>query len=75
MTTVTRGGTKYQIVRKTSHNIPTVIIGHLDPKGKEILDKMLTGTETIDEIIEFFKNYKIEEGRNNFEPRVYRSNK
>ena len=35
---------------------------------------MLKGTETVDEIVEFFKNYKFDEG-GGFEPKVYRSNK
>ena len=42
--------------------------------GKEILDRMLNGTETIDEIVEFFRHYSIE-GTGGFEPRFYRSNR
>ena len=42
--------------------------------GREILEKMLSGPQTIDEVIEFFKNYKIE-GKAGFEPRFYRSNR
>ena len=73
---VNRGGTKIPIVRKTSHNVPTVIIGHLDTKGtylyaiktnysfrssgSEILDSMLQGNETIDEIIDYFTNYTVD---------------
>ena len=35
---------------------------------------MLNGTETIDEIVEFFRHYSIE-GTGGFEPRFYRSNR
>ena len=33
MSTVNRGGKKIQIVRKTSHHVPIVVLGHLDTKG------------------------------------------
>ena len=33
MSTVNRGGKKIQIVRKTSHHVPIVVLGHLDAKG------------------------------------------
>ena len=39
-----------------------------------MLDNMLEGGKTIDEIIEYFKNYTVEDGRF-FEPRFYRSNR
>ena len=39
-----------------------------------MLDNMLEGGKTIDEIIEYFKNYTVEDGRV-FEPRFYRSNR
>lgn len=42
--------------------------------GKDLLDNMLEGGKTIDEIIEFFKEYSVEDGRV-FEPRFYRSNR
>ena len=42
--------------------------------GKEILDSMLKGGKTVDEIIEYFKSYSIDDGMG-FEPRYYRSNK
>ena len=70
MTTVSRGSSKIQIVRKTLHNIPSVIIGHLDRRGnnpplilkittkylgREILDSMLKENKNVIEVIEFFK--------------------
>ena len=33
MSTINRGGKKIQIVRKTSHHVPIVVLGHLDTKG------------------------------------------
>ena len=42
--------------------------------GKDVLDSMLEGGKTIDEIFEYFKNYTVEDGLV-FEPRFYRSNR
>lgn len=82
MTTVSRGSSKIQIVRKTLHNIPSVIIGHLDRRGnnpplilkittkylgREILDSMLKENKNVIEVIEFFKNYNIV-GHQSLEP-------
>ena len=45
------------IVKSTAHNVPTITIGHLDQNGKDTLHTMLKSSYTVDEIIEYFKNY------------------
>ena len=55
--TISRGGTRMTLVKSTSHHAPTITIGHLDDAGRDILDEKLRGSSTVEEIVEFFKNY------------------
>ena len=50
------------MIKSTSHHTPTVTIGHLDNAGRDILDEKLRENCTIEEIIEFFKNYVPQSG-------------
>merc|ERR1711970_1371607 len=60
--TVNRGGTNITLVKAPTHNAPSIIIGHLDNEGREILEEKLSGDSTIEEIVEFFKNYVPQSG-------------
>ena len=72
--TINRGGARISIVKATAHHIPTITIGHLDDKGKDLLDNMLKGSSTVDEIVEYFKNY-VNEDRPKFDAKAYRSSR
>ena len=61
MMTINRGGSRISIVKTTAHHVPPITIGHLDEKGKDLLDDMLKGSRTVDEIVEYFKDYVNEE--------------
>ena len=43
-------------------------------QGKALLDEMLKGNRTVEEIVEFFRTYQMEGGLS-FEPRVYRQSR
>ena len=43
-------------------------------QGKALLDEMLKGNRTVEEIVEFFRTYEMEGGLS-FEPRVYRQSR
>ena len=57
MMEINRGGHRISIVKSTSHHVPTITIGHIDQNGKDKLDTMLKGSYTVDEIVEYFKQY------------------
>ena len=47
-----------KVIKTLALNIPPIVIGHLDDKGIDLLDGMLGGNETMDEVVEFFEEYK-----------------
>ena len=55
---VNRGGTQMKVIKTLAHHIPPIIIGHLDDKGVDLLDEMLDGPDMIDEVVDFFEEYK-----------------
>ena len=55
--TINRGGSRISIVKATAHHVPPITVGHLDQKGQDLLDEMLKGSQTVDEIVEFFESY------------------
>merc|ERR1719341_1014216 len=58
MMTISRGGCTMKIVKSTNFGVPPIVIGtHLDQEGLEILDSMLTGTATIEETVDWARNY------------------
>ena len=72
MMQINRGGQRISIVKSTAHNVPTITIGHLDQNGKDTLDTMLKSSYTVDEIIEYFKNYV---NSNDGQRRSFRTNR
>ena len=58
MMTTIRGGKRIELVKNLSFHVPVIPIGDLDDYGKQLLDAMLEGNDSIMEIVEFFKNYK-----------------
>jgi hypothetical protein len=47
-----------KVIKTLALNIPPILIGHLDEKGIGLLDEMLGGNDTMDEVVEFFEEYK-----------------